>query len=79
MSEEMIKDEKPGHREAATVAGLQFVLGIGIAIAILIPVLVFVLVLLPMGWGAVWPTIIMVVAILLGTRVGWIVYKKGKE
>lgn len=78
MSDASAEDDKPGHRQAATVAGLQFVLGIGLTLAVAFPVLIFIFVLLPMGWGAVWPTIIMVASIVLIGRVGWVMYRSPK-
>lgn len=53
----------PTHSQAATTAGLQFVLGIGLTLAVLIPGLFIYFVLMPMGWGAIGPGIIMVLAL----------------
>ncbi len=65
----------PVHRQAATVAGLQFVLGIGLVIAVTLPAVFIYYVILPMGWSGLLPLAILVLAMALLGRIIWVMVR----
>lgn len=69
----------PGHVEAATVAGMQFILGIGIVLAITLPTVFVVFVLWPMGWKAVVPFIMTVIGFLCLVQVVRVIMRKDPD
>lgn len=69
------KEGAPVHQQAATVAGLQFVLGIGLVLAITLPVVFVYYVILPMGWNGIVPMVIFIIALLLLARITYIMIR----
>jgi uncharacterized membrane protein len=70
------KEDAPVHQQAATVAGLQFVLGIGLVIAVTLPIAFVYYVILPMGWNGIFPMILFVTAMLLLGRIAWVMIRQ---
>lgn len=66
---------KPSPQQAATVAGMQFILAIAVALAIVVPGAIVVFVLLPMGWSAVGPLFVLVVAMACLVQVARVVLR----
>lgn len=66
------KEGLPIHRQAATVAGLQFVLGIGLVIAVTLPAVFIYYVIVPMGWSGLIPLAVLIFAMALLGRIIWV-------
>lgn len=74
-SDDDVKEGLPVHRQAATVAGLQFVLGIGLVIAVTLPAVFIYYVILPMGWSGLVPLAILILAMALLGRIIWVIVR----
>jgi hypothetical protein len=70
------REDMPKHRQAATVAGLQFVLGIGLVIAVTLPAVFIYYVILPMGWSGLLPLAILLLALVLLGRITWVMMRR---
>jgi hypothetical protein len=75
-----IKDDAPTPKQAAAVAGAQFLLAIAVALAVVVPGAIIVFVLLPMGWAATGPLLVLLVAMGCLVQIGRVVLgSRGKS
>lgn len=68
-----VKSDAPTPKQAAAVAGAQFLLAIAVALAVVVPGAIVVFVLLPMGWAAAGPLLVLMVAMACLVQIGRIV------